>query len=265
MKFTTNVFCNTCVGGFMMRYQNAGNNNPFVWTIAEFDSIKNLITNFDNIDWLNYKISVKKHPQKSFPVYVMTIDDQIDLWFVHVIQDDRFEKPTKDGKLKTDVNIRVKDVKAYLEDCYLRRIERMLEQNIEPTFIITDFNITFDQMKELDKIETPYSKMFVLSKKQENNPLSRYIIARGHTFDVAQYILTHYGIIPEQAQINSLESKKTTILNKPVKKPVLKPVIDKKPVIGTKYRIKTPKAPKTPKKPLPTIMSGSKVARILYT
>lgn len=249
MKITTNVFSNTCIGGYMMRLQGAGNNNPLVWTIIpDFESVAYLMSNFDDIDWLNYTISASYDSNRSYPVYTMKIDNHIRVRFVHIIEDKNCNTPVKSGEGITDVDVRIDNVPEYLEDCYLRRVERMLNNNIEPTFVFSQDYLSETEIQALEAIKTPYTKLFVLKQPLKDITLEKYVVAQGNEYEKAERIMQCYN--------NRL---------KRANKPVLKPVEHVNPVNNTKYRIKEVNASKTPKKNLPTIMSGSKVAKLLYT
>ena len=51
-----NLISRSCLDGFMCKYiLSKPNNNPFIWNIILLDSYKNLIENYDSINFRNIK------------------------------------------------------------------------------------------------------------------------------------------------------------------------------------------------------------------
>lgn len=217
-----------------MRLQNEGNNNPLVWTVIhDFESMKYLIEHYDTIDWLNYSFSViEDKSQWSYPVYTMTIDDHINVRFVHVIETPSCEQPVRSGKGITNVDVRVKDVPAYIENCYLRRVERLLSNNIEPTFAISQGHFSEEELQALNDIESPYTKLFVLKAPVKTAKLDNFVITHGNEYDKSVQVWKCY---------TNRQKKDNKAVSKPVDSVALRRLAN-----------------------IPTRFSGARVANLFY-
>lgn len=226
MKITNNIIANNCTGARMMRKLNLPNANPFCWTIIDFNAIKTILTQFNKINWLNFRYT-SKIADKSHPVcHGIVVDERFTLWFPHLKQDNNCVKPQK-----RDLDIYVKDVKKYITETYKRRAERMIALNITPTFIISEnvgFNyivpiLTAEQLIELDRLQDKYDVCFAVFNHLKDIPLKNKVEESEDTMTTANTVLGKYRRdVPTRTE-KKTESKPRQKEPTPPKKPKDKP------------------------------------------
>lgn len=118
-----NLVANNCVGGCFYKDENLQYTNPFIWTAVHAPYFLKGIKNWDNIDWLNYEI----YKDKDWNFFIK-IDDTFILKCVHFIF-----SPHDSTIRKANGMIYYNKIWEYINDTYLKRIERMKES---PIFII---------------------------------------------------------------------------------------------------------------------------------
>lgn len=122
-----NIISNTCLGAYITRdFLKEPYQNPFQWNIIDFNSMKNLIENYDKLKSLKYSIKILKN--NDYPT--MIFENNIIIDFVHI--------KLKSKKYKTinnqnNVFVDDKDIIEYTMTKYKNRLDRQKEP---PLFVI---------------------------------------------------------------------------------------------------------------------------------
>lgn len=121
--------------------------NPFCWNIIDANSMYNLIKNYDNIDFTNYKLVRDEKWQFS-----IVIDDQVHVKYVH------YHFSQFDYKVRVvGVDLFYNKIWEYIVEKYEKRLSRMKS---DPIFIIgttyPDDFYTLDEIRRICSIDTKY-------------------------------------------------------------------------------------------------------------
>lgn len=134
----------------MRDYLKCPYNNPFCWNIIDFNSMYNLISKWDSIDFTNWDM----FRDKQWNFYTK-IDNYITIKWQHY----KFSK-TDDVLRKEGIDVFSNKIWEYIAECYDKRTARMLKQNESPTFILVSTwnggSYSKDELKKLCSIKTPY-------------------------------------------------------------------------------------------------------------
>lgn len=131
--------------GTRQKYQN-----PFASTVIDFNSMKYLIENWENVDFLNpsFELSSDLYP-------IVTLNGKCKIEFVHYRQSSEFDEPRREGAY-----VFYKDIISFAKDKYITRIRRMLKSGEKPLFCICNFKTIYqksvytkEQLDELDCFE----------------------------------------------------------------------------------------------------------------
>lgn len=193
MKITNNIISNNCTGARIMRRIGIENANPFCWTVIDFDAIKTVLNTYNDIDWLNFRYTTKQTKKQVF--HGIVVDGKFTIWFPHVKQDNNHELPHIE-----DIDVHIKDVKTYLSQTYKRRVSRMLNTNLVPSFVInekSDFqdivpSLTRSQMLELDKMQDKYEICFAVQPENKDIQVKNKIEQANNTDKTAETALNTY-------------------------------------------------------------------------
>lgn len=118
-----NLISNTCIGAYLYKLLNLKFENPFCWSVIDFDSMYYLIKNYEKINFKNYELT--KTPDWWFTII---IDNVIKVHYVHYKFDKNANKPTRCGS-----NIIYNKIWEYIVEKYEERLTRMHGQ---PIFVI---------------------------------------------------------------------------------------------------------------------------------
>lgn len=140
-----------CLAGHLYHLIGQKYTCPFIWTVIDFNSMKTLITEWDKINFKNYRL--EKDDKWNFKI---VIDDKIKVQYVHY----KFD-PTASVLIKKGPgDIYYNRIWEYIISRYEERINRMNNENTKPVFCIANFNTIFpdaiyseEQLKELEKYE----------------------------------------------------------------------------------------------------------------
>ena len=136
-----NLIGNCCISSNLLRKWGFGNTNPFSWVELDFDSFYNLLTDYENINWEDIKLSHRPHPYtEGQVVFELTIDNRVKLTFIHMLYDAHAKKPI----------VHIADVYycriwEYIIQKYFERLQIMLESNKEPIFVTEWEHLNFDE------------------------------------------------------------------------------------------------------------------------
>lgn len=134
-----NLISQHCLAGYLYRiHMNEPYGNPFIWSVIDYDSMHNLITNFNDIDFFNIEMIHDDHM-----IFSIVIDHSVKVQYVHY----RFD-PTattiignRDNKIGGD--IRYNRIWEYIFEKYMSRLFIMQKTNTPPLFCICNFNTVF--------------------------------------------------------------------------------------------------------------------------
>lgn len=159
------LISNNCLSGHL--YKDCFKkeyNNPFIWTVINFENMLKLIKNFDNINFNNYELI--KDENWNFSII---IDNLVKINYVHCKFDPRFKKPTKIGP-----DIFYNEIWKYIVLKYEERLKRMKQLNEKPIFCICNFETIYpdciysdDELNILSKFEN----VKILTGQEHLDPL----------------------------------------------------------------------------------------------
>lgn len=126
-----NLVSSCCVGAYLMRdYYNCQYMNPFVWTSIDSRSMRNLIMDWDDLNWFNIDVKVNNYDFAERTEPIIIIDDKVRLEYPHIKMMYNYQKPRKVGN-----NVEVTDVWSYAAETYFRHVKRMLLSKLPPVFV----------------------------------------------------------------------------------------------------------------------------------
>lgn len=147
-----NIISQNCLAGYLYQQLNKEFNNPFVWTVIDFNSMKNLITKWNKINFNNY--SLIKNNNWDFSIL---IDNLVKIQYVHY----HFDKNRSNCVIKGH-DVFYNKIWEYIIEKYETRLQRM-NKNEYPLFILCNGKTLFkdciyteEQFKELEKYENVY-------------------------------------------------------------------------------------------------------------
>lgn len=171
------IICNNCTGGFLYRdYYKREYDNPFIWTFLNGDNFLKLIKNFNNINFKNFKL------EYDGKYYIGIIDNLIKIiYFHHHKSNNKFEI--------RGIDCYSYDIENYIIKKYNNRVERMLNSNKEPIFIIgtpyekTEYGTKWDWKEtypKIDELDTKY-RVIIFSNKYKVKYKEHYSIYESFT------------------------------------------------------------------------------------
>lgn len=168
-----NLISQNCLAAEIYKIMNCAYQNPFASTVIQFDSMKYLIENWDNIDFDNPKVELT---DDNYPVIILNEKCRIE--YVHYRQSKEFDIPRKEGAY-----IFYKDCVSLVLEKYNRRLARMKTNTEKPVFCICNFKTIYKnsiytqaQLDELSKFENV--KILVGTEELEPNIAARRFYIR---------------------------------------------------------------------------------------
>lgn len=129
-----NFISNNCIAAYIYTFKGAVFNNPFMWSVINLDDIIRLISNFDSLNFGNITLDWCKSKNPAWnDTPVLTIDSLVQVNYIH----------TKIGHgepYKINGNLYVENPLIEVHKTYIKRLRRMIEEHIRPTFIINQSN-----------------------------------------------------------------------------------------------------------------------------
>ena len=198
-----NVIANTCIGARFYQLNNMEYTNPFMWSIVPADDMINLIKNFDTINFKNYKIEKSDYYNRTefyrkqfanelkepYFIFKVRIDNLVDLHFVHYRFNSKYN-----NKTTIDVNVFWNKIWEYVEEKYIKRIEKMLNINENPLFVITalETDYTLEKQQQILDLDTKYKILLItdnpekLKSNKENIKIKKVIRPIGTCINLAK-------------------------------------------------------------------------------
>ena len=140
-----------CLSGHLYKLLHAKYAHPFIWTVIDFNSMKNLIITWDKLDFSDFDLI--KNDKLEFSII---LNKNIKIQYVHYKFDSNKKVPTKNNIGDISYN----KIWEYIVEKYIERCKRMLADKSKPLFCIANFNTIYtdaiyteNQLKELEKFE----------------------------------------------------------------------------------------------------------------
>ena len=125
-----NLIGNCCAASFIMVDNDKLNQpllNPFSYALIDFNSMKYLIENYDNLNLHNYKL-IKEDGWK----FSIIIENKIKVFYLHYV----FNPKVEYYHNKINHNIESNKIWEYIVKKYEERLTRMEKENITPIFVL---------------------------------------------------------------------------------------------------------------------------------
>ena len=159
------LISHNCLAGHLYKLIGQKYTCPFIWTVIDFNSMKTLITEWDKINFKNYKL--EKDNNWNFKII---IDNKVTAQYVHY----KFD-PTATVLIKKGPgDICYNKIWEYIINRYEERVNRMCCEKTKPIFCIVNFNTIFSdafyteqQLNELEK----YENVKILNTCINNTPM----------------------------------------------------------------------------------------------
>lgn len=155
-----NIISNSCLGAFIQKdFLKQPYSNPFCWNVIEDNSIINLISMYDTINFKKYELlrgnNLPYYTDKDCNFY-LNIDNKVKVYYVHYRFSKNDTKPRK-ANYGNATDILYNKIWKYIIDCYEKRLQRMKD---EPIFVLgsswSGGALKYDTIKRISNIRTNY-------------------------------------------------------------------------------------------------------------
>lgn len=144
-----NIISNSCVGGFIYKNElKCSFQNPFIWSLIDFNSMLYLIKNFNSINFNNFELI--KDENYNFSII---IDKHIKVQYIHYKYDKNAIKP-----YTQHINYYSNNIGEYIVQKYVERKNRMLNNKEKTIYIfgnlydVKDTNLSYNHLKILNDL-----------------------------------------------------------------------------------------------------------------
>ena len=156
-----NIISNNCFSANLYKdYLHTEYKNPFMWSIIDFDSICNLINNYDKLNFNNYELIKDKKMN-----FYIVIDNKVKIWWFHYRFNDKINEIKQIG-----VDVYSNKIWEYICEKYESRLKRMTDK---PNFVIefNNFliNYNLDTFKKFLEIPINYKTVIFHNYKDFKN------------------------------------------------------------------------------------------------
>lgn len=158
-----NVISNNCCGGCLYRKMNIGFNNPFIWMVIPYSSLKYILEHFYEINWKDYEILKSKYRKYTF---IILVDKKIEIHYIHYIFNSQAS-----NKIINGTNVEWNKIWEYVVEKYEERVNRMLTINEKPVFLIRDEDFISDDttIEDIIRLESPFKRFIITKSKLKRN------------------------------------------------------------------------------------------------
>ena len=133
------VFSNNCCGGRLYQKTNTIFNNPFIWMVCPYDSIVYTMNDLCSINWMKFSLKPSSLRANTF---ILTVDDKIELHYIHYKFDPTAIHITQESKFDTEEqwtgDVYYNKIWEFVVNKYVSRVKRMTQVNELPCFLIRD-------------------------------------------------------------------------------------------------------------------------------
>lgn len=157
-----NVIANNCCGGWLYTHNKIEYNNPFMWSITQYDSIIYLLTHFYDINWTNIQLLDSPLRNKTYQIIV---DKHVAIHYIHCLFNQKEPHPTKVFRKTIGNDIDYCRIWEYVYEKYITRVRRMISCGENPSFLLrpNDGNCKWDreQINNLLTVPTPFKRILI--------------------------------------------------------------------------------------------------------
>lgn len=161
-----NLISQNCLAGNIYKnHLKTEFNNPFIWTVIDFNSMLYLIQNWNDIDFEKYDIIKDKNWNFS-----LIINNAVKVQCVHYIFNPNCKIPTLDNV----GSVHYCKIWEYINQKYEERLNRMKLLNENPIFCICNFHTIFpDAIYTNEQLEvlSKYNNVYVLRGCENKEPV----------------------------------------------------------------------------------------------
>lgn len=127
-----NVIATNCAGSYVMTHKNSPLGNPFVWSFISYNSIRELLSRFDCINFDNVKLVPSVRWKGT---YTLCIDDCVEIHYIHY-----HYNPSVKGLKVHNNDVASSNITQFIMAKYKARLQRMRDLNEDPCFLILQNN-----------------------------------------------------------------------------------------------------------------------------
>lgn len=159
-----NLISHNCLSGYLYKnHLNERFENPFIWTVIDFNSFIYMIKNWEKINFNNYVLC----KDEKWNFYII-IDEHIKIQYVHYKFDKNVSFCDKTGP---GTDIRSNKIWEYIIEKYEERVSRMITNNEKPIFCVCNSKTVFNDCKytneQLNILRT-FNNVFILEGYENN-------------------------------------------------------------------------------------------------
>lgn len=138
-----------------------------MWNVIPYGDFRNLVLNYDEMDFSKFQVSVFRRPDGRNVVRAV-FDSIVGVYYIHYHQDVRYKSP-----VKIDIDVYADDIVSYVSDAIHRRVGRMFERHEKPVFLFetrsrnSNYSVyTESDIMDFMKLDTDYKKILLVNQPQ---------------------------------------------------------------------------------------------------
>lgn len=158
-----NLISNCCLNDFILQKWDLGHTSPFAWADVDFASFYNLLTDYDNINFWKYELFIKLHPYyRGRAVHGVRIDDKVNITYIHYLQDENYQQPTRVG-----ADVYCPNAAEFIDAMYRRRLKRMDILQEDPIFVLEWEHLDYNEENFMKLLKTDLKYKVVVITNNE--------------------------------------------------------------------------------------------------
>ncbi len=189
-----NIISNNCLGGFIYKdFLQIKYENPFIFSLMDYDDFLYLLENYETIDFENFELIKESEKFENFGII---IEGKIKVRFIHSKFDKECKIPTikvfhDEKTMRTVTDIYYNKIWEYIVEKYLSRIKRM-PKRIDLIALDVDDDNDIDVNKILEVCKEKNYKVFVCTNKIAEETSENIIVRKR---------ISHYGRGPQPSDV----------------------------------------------------------------
>lgn len=191
MKYPVIVSTNCSGANFYHNYLNLQFYSPFIWSVISYSDIIKLIEQWNNINFLSYKIVKNKTRELT---YTLIIDDLIRVNYVHYFYSDTYEEPFYKG-----ASVFSKNIIKFIEKKYVERTNRMINYGdiSNPYFIIHEEEYTNENdptgFQKICELKSDFKRALITHKNYKAANDKNSLLIKSDNKLLPQNMIEKYG------------------------------------------------------------------------